>query len=581
MAVAPDPPVDPGATPIGARNLAPDLARGAMLLLIALANVHVYVYGRPTGVRGYPRDLSAVDRVVAAVQLMLVDGRAYPLFGLLFGYGIVQLARRRTAVGMPVQTVKSLIRRRGWWMLAIGFLHAALLWAGDIVGLYGLIAVLLVGLFLAGTDRALLVTTGISLLLAGLLGLVIGLTPPEQAASLASMTMVDPVGAALTRVFEWLTGAAQACGQRSLSCYLAQSVAFVALLPAWTFGLGGRIELWQAALIGLGTWAVILVIAAWTARAGYRGPAEILLRGWPTDRGVLRGQAVCAGPGSAIEVLLEIGDDPTLRVTCARLVVLGVERQSGPDLPHDPDGPGEEGVPRIRVGHHIMRHPEGVEPGGELVTRPAQGRVASSEAGHDRARARQFGHAAVERRADPVAAGAGQQQREAPAHAEPDRADPLAVHLGPRREPTPGLLQVVQLAALAGGHRAHGARDAQGLDPPPGEQVGHQHDPALRREVDRHPSHLVGHSEYLVDQQQCGTRTIGSVRDGEDTGQGGAVGRLECDLGQHPTKSRRDHRAPRLPCRGRLCRAVALSRPVAAGRAPPARWSPPAGPRAW
>lgn len=261
-------------------------------------------------------------------------------------------------------------------MLAIGFLHAALLWAGDIVGLYGLIAVLLVGLFVTGTDRALLVATGISLLFAGLLGLVI---------ALASMTTVDPTGAALTRVFEWLvltvtfglgvfgavalgawvarrrfldeprrhrrllvrvaviglatavlgglplaliaggvwtapfglvpaagflhavsgyaggigyaalfgllavrlagsgeagwiTGAVQACGQRSLSCYLAQSVAFVALLPAWTFALGGRIGLWQAALIGLGAWAVILVVAAWSARAGYRGPAEILLR---------------------------------------------------------------------------------------------------------------------------------------------------------------------------------------------------------------------------------------------------------------------------------------------------------------
>lgn len=385
MAAALKPPVDPGATPIGTRVLAPDLARGGMLLLIALANVHVYVYGQPTGVRGYPRDLSAVDRVVAAVQLVLVDGRAYPLFGLLFGYGIIQSARRRTAVGMPAQTVKGLIRRRGWWMLAIGFLHAALLWAGDIVGLYGLIAVLLVGLFVTGTDRALLVATGISLLFAGLLGLVIALTPPEQATSLASMTTVDPTGAALTRVFEWLvltvtfglgvfgavalgawvarrrfldeprrhrrllvrvaviglatavlgglplaliaggvwtapfglvpaagflhavsgyaggigyaalfgllavrlagsgeagwiTGAVQACGQRSLSCYLAQSVAFVALLPAWTFGLGGRIGLWQAALIGLGAWAVILVVAAWSARAGYRGPAEILLR---------------------------------------------------------------------------------------------------------------------------------------------------------------------------------------------------------------------------------------------------------------------------------------------------------------
>ena len=42
--------------------------------------------------------------------------------------------------------------------------------------------------------------------------------------------------------------ALQACGQRSLSCYLAQSVAFVALLPAWTLGLGEHARLWQAAL---------------------------------------------------------------------------------------------------------------------------------------------------------------------------------------------------------------------------------------------------------------------------------------------------------------------------------------------
>ena len=64
-----------------------------MLLLIALANVHLFGYGEP-------------DRACAATRASspgwtmrwrccrwcLVDGRAYPLFGLLFGYGIVQLA---------------------------------------------------------------------------------------------------------------------------------------------------------------------------------------------------------------------------------------------------------------------------------------------------------------------------------------------------------------------------------------------------------------------------------------------------------------------------------------------------------
>lgn len=75
-----------------------------------------------------------------------------------------------------------------------------------------------------------------------------------------------------------LTHAVTACGQRSLSCYLAQSVAFVPLLPAWTLGLGADARLWQAALVGVGAWAVILVVAAASDRAGYRGPAELLLR---------------------------------------------------------------------------------------------------------------------------------------------------------------------------------------------------------------------------------------------------------------------------------------------------------------
>ena len=75
-----------------------------------------------------------------------------------------------------------------------------------------------------------------------------------------------------------VTGALQACGQRSLSCYLAQSVAFAALLPAWTLGLGEGAHLWQTALVGAGAWLVILVVAAVSARAGVRGPAEVLLR---------------------------------------------------------------------------------------------------------------------------------------------------------------------------------------------------------------------------------------------------------------------------------------------------------------
>lgn len=382
-------PVDPGATRTADRALAPDLARGGMLLLIALANVHVYVHARPVGLRIYPRELSTVDRVVAVVQLTLVDGRAYPLFALLFGYGIWQLTRRRVDVGMPVDAVRRLVRRRGWWMVAIGFVHALLLWAGDIVGTYGLIAVILAGVLVAGSDRRLVRLAWIGILLGGLLGVVNGFLPPPGSppTALPSMLTEDALFAALFRLAEWtgltiviglsvfgpvalgvwaarrgflddpgryrpllrraaavglvvavlgglplalqvaevlppalplalpaavlhtlsgyaggvgyaalfgllalrledrpaerpgpVAGALQACGQRSLSCYLAQSVSFGLLLPAWAFDLGAGLQLWQAALLGFGTWLVILLVADATARAGYRGPAEILLR---------------------------------------------------------------------------------------------------------------------------------------------------------------------------------------------------------------------------------------------------------------------------------------------------------------
>lgn len=358
-----------------------------MLLLIALANVHIYVYGHSLGVRGYPRDVDGVDRVVAALQLMLVDGRAYPLFGLLFGYGIVQLARRRAGAGLPAGTVVRLVRRRGWWMVVIGFVHGALLWSGDIVGAYGLLAVLLAAMLVAGTDRHLLVTTGVGALLATIIYAPSALPVPDgPQALLPSIATESPAAAALLRLAEWagiglifaaltvfgavalgawagrrrfldeperhqrllvrvaaagitaavlgglplalmaaqvwtspslgalllagalhalsgyaggvgyaalfgviairlarrrpgpVTGAVLACGRRSLSCYLAQSVAFVALLPAWTLGLGAGATLWQAALVGIGVWSAILVVAALSEGVGYRGPAEVLLR---------------------------------------------------------------------------------------------------------------------------------------------------------------------------------------------------------------------------------------------------------------------------------------------------------------
>ena len=73
------------------RYPAPDVARGFMLLLIALANVSQnWLIYLPA-----PAEQSAVDRVVEVVRACLVENRAYPLFAMLFGFGLMTMASRR------------------------------------------------------------------------------------------------------------------------------------------------------------------------------------------------------------------------------------------------------------------------------------------------------------------------------------------------------------------------------------------------------------------------------------------------------------------------------------------------------
>lgn len=340
-----------------------------MLLLIALANVHLFLLG-PAGVRGYPAGLAGVDGVVAFLQMVLVDGRAYPLFALLVGYGATQSARRWE----PAAAV-SLLRRRGGWMIAIGAVHGVLLFPGDIVAAYGLLLVALAGVVVRGTDVTLgtiavlgcvftaltsafsgfstgvavlpsiaapdvgsalvlhlgewsVGTVNSALVTAGMvaLGALLGrrrlLEEPERhrrvlgwAAVLGLAVAVAagvplalvaagwwaPAGVAtlLAGVLHGLGGLAGglgyaavfalvatrwaprpllAAGRRSLSCYLGQSVVWVALLPAWTLGFGADLSVAQAALLAVGVWGAGLAVGIALDRVDRRGPAEVLLR---------------------------------------------------------------------------------------------------------------------------------------------------------------------------------------------------------------------------------------------------------------------------------------------------------------
>ena len=152
--------------PRGVRYPAPDVARGFMLLLIALANVSVWAATVRSGSPG-----SAADTAWIWVRTLLVTGRAYPLFAMLFGFGLTVMINRRIASGTrahlqrlgaagagreptPAEEAwareqatvdaRRLVRRRGLWMILFGFVHGIFFY-GDIIGTYGLAAVVFAG----------------------------------------------------------------------------------------------------------------------------------------------------------------------------------------------------------------------------------------------------------------------------------------------------------------------------------------------------------------------------------------------------------------------------------------------------
>ncbi|KUF19731.1 DUF418 domain-containing protein [Streptomyces silvensis] len=148
----------PGPTSIRAaeRALAPDLGRGLMLLFIAMSNTAFHLWNSDYGPSGWqPVNGNWADHTVQFAMIVGLDLRIYPLFAFLFGYGMMQLFLRQKASGQDERAAVRLLRRRSLWMIVIGFAHASLLMAGDIVGFYGLVSLVLGWLFLRRSDRAL------------------------------------------------------------------------------------------------------------------------------------------------------------------------------------------------------------------------------------------------------------------------------------------------------------------------------------------------------------------------------------------------------------------------------------------
>ena len=121
-------------TPPGDRIPALDVLRGVAVAGILFANVLVFF-----GLVFLPAERAAAlptaeaDGVVRFLERVLVEGKFYSIFSLLFGIGFgLQLVRGGQAT-LPR------FRRRLRILLAIGALHAFLIWSGDILMLYALL----------------------------------------------------------------------------------------------------------------------------------------------------------------------------------------------------------------------------------------------------------------------------------------------------------------------------------------------------------------------------------------------------------------------------------------------------------
>lgn len=120
------------------RIAALDLVRGVAVLGILTINVAVFAGGSNgplspalTGPAG------PADEAAFAINLVLFEGKMRGLFTLLFGASLLLFIERRDGSGDD--GMRWQLRRLGW-LFAIGYAHQLLLWSGDILMLYAMLA---------------------------------------------------------------------------------------------------------------------------------------------------------------------------------------------------------------------------------------------------------------------------------------------------------------------------------------------------------------------------------------------------------------------------------------------------------
>jgi len=137
-----------------------DALRGIAILGIFIANL-------PVGFSFYNASLPNTgpwfhpwDKQTVFIEHLLIEGKFYSIFSLLFGWGLAIQLKRSELKGL---TPVSFVRRRLLFMFLLGLAHLLLLWTGDIVAFYALVGFVFLWIR-KWNDRKLFITAFILLL---------------------------------------------------------------------------------------------------------------------------------------------------------------------------------------------------------------------------------------------------------------------------------------------------------------------------------------------------------------------------------------------------------------------------------
>jgi uncharacterized protein len=163
---APPPPAPARPAPVTERLAALDLIRGIAILGILPVNLP-YFAGLDFWTQGPTFDPSPAGRAVSVVTLFFFSQKFITLLSMLFGVGLAIQMRNARAAGRPFD--RYYLRRMGVLFL-IGLAHGLLLWDGDILATYAVVAL---GALLLGRLPRFGVLLSVGLLLAWSLGFAV------------------------------------------------------------------------------------------------------------------------------------------------------------------------------------------------------------------------------------------------------------------------------------------------------------------------------------------------------------------------------------------------------------------------